>query len=150
MQAVLCSAGKERRDIVFDKVGPKFGDTVTAIPSKAPAKPRAATRAGKQHAPARKKRVAGKEKRHARVTSQRRASKCASTSRAPSRTRNTGAKYAGECKSVAWCKSYMQRRRGGKYIYRFGATVDYIANKAKQDRLDHVALIDSVDIARFD
>ena len=55
---------------------------------------------------------------------------------------NTGAKYAGECKSVAWCKSYMQRRRGGKHIHRFGTTVDYIANKARQDRLDHVALID--------
>ena len=34
-------------------------------------------------------------------------------------------------------------RRGGKYIYRFGTTVDYIANKAKKDRLEHVDLIDS-------
>ena len=40
----------------------------------------------------------------------------------------------------------MQRsgcRRGGKYGWRFGTTADYIAAKAKQDRLEHVALIDS-------
>ena len=58
---------------------------------------------------------------------------------------NSDEKLAGECKSVAWCKSYMQRkgiRRGGKHIWRFGTTADFIAAKAKQDRLDHVALID--------
>ena len=57
MQAVLSSAGKEGRDIVFDKVGPKFGDMVRAIPARAPIKPRAATRAGTQRTPARKKRA---------------------------------------------------------------------------------------------
>ena len=59
---------------------------------------------------------------------------------------STDEKMAMECKSVAWCKSYMQRsgcRRGGKYGWRFGTTADYIAAKAKQDRLEHVALIDS-------
>ena len=33
-------------------------------------------------------------------------------------------------------------RHGGKHIWRFGTTADFIAAKAKQDRLDHVALID--------
>ena len=58
---------------------------------------------------------------------------------------NSDEKLAGECKSVAWCKSYMQQkgiRHGGKHIWRFGTTADFIAAKAKQDRLDHVALID--------
>ena len=59
---------------------------------------------------------------------------------------STDEKMAMECKSVAWCKSYMQRtgcRSGGKYVWRFGTTADYIAAKAKLDRLEHVALIDS-------
>ena len=33
-------------------------------------------------------------------------------------------------------------RHGGKHIWRFGTTADFIAAKARQDRLDHVALID--------
>ena len=208
MQAILCSAGRERRDVVYDRLGPKYGGGAALPASKHPTASDRTTRSTRGKKDGKRKSARSVRDRQAQygddqilslrvgaieimdaITDRNDAQKELTAeieraaleallatavqvypppqdewhapARAERRKKRNGEaraspgdlaeaclkmridvtctlahsdeKLAGECKSVAWCKSYMQqkgKRRGGKHIWQFGTTADFIAAKA--------------------